>query len=86
MLRRACGNRRHVSACGKVLPDFFHRLLNFLNSLRSFKKSSNCTRKETLTVSFHTFFPSEAFRWRIYPRLRRACGNRRHVFPSLHIY
>ena len=38
------------------------------------------TRKDTLTVSFHTFLPSEAFGWADYRQSRRAAGRRPPAF------
>ena len=46
------------SACRKSL---FDRLLHFLTLLNGFKKWFDQTRKTTLTVFFHTIFPSEPF-------------------------
>ena len=50
--------RTSPSACRKSL---FDRLLHFLKLQKSFKKWFDQTRKTTLTVFFHTIFPSESF-------------------------
>ena len=54
-------NPRPFSLLKKARRAFFDRLLDFLKRRKSFKKSFDSTRKKTLTVFFHTFFPSGAF-------------------------
>ena len=46
--------------------NLFDRLLHFFKLKKSSKKWFDCTRKTTLTVFFHTIFPSETFTRKVY--------------------